>query len=69
MSINNTKIKTITITMKNFIWNTETHDLLLSRDLNHPSGIRIKLVDLNDEKELSDMTLANELLKKFRKAA
>jgi len=65
MSFNNTQIKTITINMKT-IWNPKTHNLVLAHDPNSVIGFGVKMVSVNDEPVIVDMSSANELLKKFR---
>jgi hypothetical protein len=66
MKIDHTKIKNISINMNNFTWNADTHDILLTRDLKSDLGFSVKLIEISEEKMLKDLTLANDLLKKFR---
>ena len=67
MKIDHTKIKTISINMDNFAWNADTHDILLTRDANSSLGFAVRLIEVTDYKTLKDLSLANDVLKKFRK--
>jgi hypothetical protein len=48
------------------IWNPKTHNLVLAHDPNSVIGFGVKMVSVNDEPVIVDMSSANELLKKFR---
>jgi hypothetical protein len=69
MKIDHTNIKTISINMNKGVWNAETHNILLTRDTTSELGFTIKLIEITNEAMLKDLSLANNVLSKFRKAA
>jgi hypothetical protein len=62
MSIDHTKIKNISIKFNNGVWNADTHSIILTRDTSSKLGFTIKMTNNINP----DLTLANDLLKKFR---
>lgn len=66
MSIDHTKIKNISIKFNNGVWNADTHNIILTRDTASKLGFTIKMTNTTDKNVVPDLTLANDLLKKFR---
>lgn len=65
-TFDHTNIKNININMDKSGWNPETHDMVLTYDPTKTAKFTIKLVKMNVEAPIVDMTLAEEVLKKFR---
>ena len=66
MSFNHTKIKTININMNKGSWNPETHSIILSYDPEKSMKFKVSIVPVETEKEVTDLSQANDVLKKFR---
>ena len=65
-TFDHTNIKNININMNKAGWNPETHDMVLTYDPTKTSKFTIKLVKVPEEAPILDITLAKEVLKKFR---
>ena len=46
-------------------WNPKKASLLLHHDANSPQGFNIKVIDIADEPEVKDLSMAKEVLKKY----
>jgi len=66
MTFDFTKIGSINLKFNNQSWNSETHNILVTRDPTSELGISIKMIEITDDKMLTDLSLANDVLKKFR---
>lgn len=60
-----TKIKTVNIEFNELCWNAKTHYVVISYDPNLTAGISAKLVPICQEKEITDVSLAESVLNKF----
>ena len=65
MGFDHTKIKNININCNAGAWNPETHDMLLTYDTSSLSGFKINLISKVNT-QITDVSQAEELLKKFR---
>jgi hypothetical protein len=65
-TFNHTQIKTITINVNNGLWNSETHNIVLSHDPTSSSKIKIKLVPVYDDGPITDLSMSQLVLEKFR---
>ena len=66
MTFDFTKIGSINLKFNNQSWNSKTHNILVTRDPTSELGISIKMIEITDDKMLTDLSLANDVLKKFR---
>ena len=65
--IDTTKLKQVNLNFKG-IWNPQEHSLLLKYDAKSSTGFSVYVVPVYDEQKVEDLTLANNLLKKYRNA-
>lgn len=62
---NKTQIKNINIKFNEGEWNPMTHNIVLSYDPESVSGFKVKIIS-NDEVPITNVSLAQEVLQKFR---
>jgi len=62
-------IVNLNLNFNNSAWNSTTHNVTVSHDPNSPGKFLIKMTPIHNEILIDDLTLANNLLSKFRKAA
>ncbi len=60
------KLKTITINFNKSLWNPEKQTIILKFNPKSPTGFDVKMVDVYNEPESTVLTLANDVLKKFK---
>lgn len=61
-------IVNLNLNFNNAAWNSTTHNVTVSHDPNSPGKFLIKMTPVYDEPVVGDLTLANNVLNKFRKA-
>ena len=61
-------IVNLNLNFKNTGWNSTTHNVTVSHDPNKPGKFLIKMTPVYKEPVVDDLTLANSVLSKFRKA-
>ena len=65
-NFNHTQIKTININMNAACWNPETHNILLAYDANSSVKFSIKMIKIDSEELITDLSIADTVLKQFR---
>ena len=64
--MNTKQLKTVTINFNNKFWNPEIHTIVLKYNPKSSTGFDVKLIKVYDEPESVDLTLANDILKKYK---
>jgi|CryBogDrversion2_5_1035270.scaffolds.fasta_scaffold224160_1 hypothetical protein len=65
MSFNKEQLREIKLNFGINWWNPKKANLLLHYDETQPHGFNIKIIDINDEPEVKDLSMAKEVLKKY----
>ena len=60
------QIKTININLNSSVWNPETHNILLAYDATSSVKFSIKMIKVDFEESITDVSIADTLLKQFR---
>jgi hypothetical protein len=64
--MNTTQIKNVNIKFNNGVWNPKTHHILLKYNPNSELGFGVIVVPVDYEAPIEDLSMANEILKKFK---
>lgn len=65
-NFNHTQIKNININMNKSYWNPETHNMVLAYDANSAVKFSIKMIKVDTEESITDLSDADKLLQQFR---
>jgi hypothetical protein len=67
MSFDYKKVANINIKMTPGTWDPDKQNIVVSRDEKSSLGFSVKIVPVEDEAPIVDLTQANAILQKFRK--
>jgi hypothetical protein len=65
--INTKQLKEVNLKFNNSSWNPESHDIILKYDAKSKIGFSVNIVPVYVEPKIEDLSLANNILKKFTK--